>query len=77
MGNVMQQSNSIPFNFTYYAMKLLGKNLYASPWTAVSEIVANGIDAKAKFKVPKNMKKKYKKMLSAKTGFVKKTMKIK
>ncbi len=43
-----QISNKIPFNFTYYAMKLLGKNLYASPWTAVSEIVANGIDAKAK-----------------------------
>lgn len=42
------QINKIPFNFTYYAMKLLGKNLYASPWTAVSEIVANGIDAKAK-----------------------------
>lgn len=43
-----QMENKIPFNFTYYAMKLLGKNLYASPWTAVSEIVANGIDAKAK-----------------------------
>lgn len=40
-------SNKIEFNFTYYAMKLLGKNLYSSPWTAVSEIVANGIDAGA------------------------------
>ena len=40
--------NKIAFNFTYYAMKLLGKNLYSSPWTAVSEIVANGIDAGAK-----------------------------
>lgn len=39
--------NKIAFNFTYYAMKLLGKNLYSSPWTAVSEIVANGIDAGA------------------------------
>ena len=28
-------------------MKLLGKNLYSSPWTAISEIVANGIDAGA------------------------------
>jgi len=41
-------NNKIAFNFTYYAMKLLGKNLYSSPWTAVSEIVANGIDAGAK-----------------------------
>ncbi len=41
-------SEKIEFNFTYYAMKLLGKNLYSSPWTAISEIVANGIDAKAK-----------------------------
>ena len=39
--------NKIPFNFTYYAMKLLGKNLYSNPWTAISEIVANGIDAGA------------------------------
>ena len=39
--------NRIPFNFTYYAMKLLGRNLYSNPWTAISEIVANGIDAKA------------------------------
>lgn len=37
----------IPFNFTYFAMKLLGKNLYSNPWTAISEIVANGIDAQA------------------------------
>lgn len=37
----------IPFNFTYYALKLLGQNLYTNPWTAVSELVANGIDAKA------------------------------
>ena len=44
----MPNDNSkIEFNFTYYAMKLLGKNLYSSPWTAVSEIVANGIDAGA------------------------------
>ncbi len=45
---ISQLASTIPFNFTYYAMKLLGKNLYASPWTAISEIVANGIDAKAK-----------------------------
>ena len=45
MNNHVEQK--IPFNFTYYAMKLLGKNLYSSPWTAISEIVANGIDAGA------------------------------
>ncbi|MBR5319581.1 MAG: ATP-binding protein [Peptococcaceae bacterium] len=43
----MDENQKIPFNFTYYAMKLLGKNLYSNPWTAVSEIVANGIDAGA------------------------------
>lgn len=43
----MNNNQKIPFNFTYYAMKLLGKNLYSNPWTAVSEIVANGIDANA------------------------------
>lgn len=40
-------NKKIPFNFTYYALKLLGQNLYTNPWTAVSELVANGIDAKA------------------------------
>ena len=43
----METSEKIQFNFTYYAMKLLGKNLYSNPWTAISEIVANGIDAGA------------------------------
>ena len=41
------EPNNIPFNFTYFAMKLLGKNLYSNPWTAISELVANGIDSKA------------------------------
>lgn len=41
-------SNEIFFNFTYYALKLLGKNLYSSPWSAISELVANGLDAGAK-----------------------------
>ena len=44
----MLENQKIPFNFTYFAMKLLGKNLYSNPWTAISEIVANGIDADAK-----------------------------
>lgn len=47
MADVRSEASSIPFNFTYYAMKLLGKNLYSNPWTAISELVANGIDAKA------------------------------
>lgn len=48
MTDTRMGGNSIPFNFTYYAMKLLGKNLYSNPWTAISELVANGIDSKAK-----------------------------
>ena len=48
MNNTPNNSlNRIEFNFTCYALKLLGHNLYSNPWTAVSEIVANGIDAKA------------------------------
>ena len=43
----MHSENEIDFNFTYYALKLLGHNLYTNPWTAISELVANGIDAKA------------------------------
>lgn len=43
----LAEVKKIPFNFTYFAMKLLGKNLYSNPWTAISEIVANGIDANA------------------------------
>ena len=48
MINIPSNTDSkIQFNFTCYALKLLGHNLYSNPWTAVSEIVANGIDAKA------------------------------
>lgn len=47
MSNRSTEENSISFNFTYYAMKLLGKNLYSNPWTAISELVANGIDSGA------------------------------
>lgn len=35
------------FNFSYFALKLLGKGLYSNPWTAIAELVANGLDAKA------------------------------
>lgn len=47
MINNIEQKKKIYFNFTYYALKLLGKNLYSNPWTAISEIVANGLDAGA------------------------------
>lgn len=44
----MDNSNSkIFFNFSYFALKLLGKGLYSNPWTAIAELVANGLDAKA------------------------------
>lgn len=39
--------DQIQFNFSYYALKLLGKNLYNNPWSAISELVANGLDAQA------------------------------
>ena len=40
--------NAIYFNFSYSALKLLGKNLYNNSAAAISELVANGLDAKAK-----------------------------
>ncbi len=43
----MIQTNKIDFNFTYFALKTLGNNLYSNPWVAVSELVANGLDAGA------------------------------
>lgn len=39
--------NAIFFNFSYSALKLLGKNLYSNAANAISELVANAIDAKA------------------------------
>lgn len=35
------------FNFSYYALNLLGKQMYTSKWSAISELVANGLDAGA------------------------------
>lgn len=44
----MQNSdNKIYFNFSYFALRLLGKGLYSNAWTAIAELVANGFDAKA------------------------------
>lgn len=39
--------NEIYFNFSYSALKLLGKNLYNNAANAISELVANALDAKA------------------------------
>lgn len=44
----MQNSdNIIHFNFSYFALRLLGKGLYSNHWTAIAELVANGLDAQA------------------------------
>ena len=40
--------NKIDFTFGWLALKLLGKSLYSNAWSAISELVANGFDAKAK-----------------------------
>lgn len=41
-------NNEIFFNFSYYALNLLGKQMYTNRWSAISELVANGLDAGAK-----------------------------
>ncbi len=33
------------FTFSWLALKLLGRGLYSNPWSALSELVANGLDA--------------------------------
>lgn len=40
-------NDQIFFNFSYFALNLLGKNLYSTPLNAISELVANGLDAQA------------------------------
>ena len=40
-------NNEIYFNFSYYALNLLGKQMYTNKWSAISELVANGLDADA------------------------------
>ena len=42
-----ENDNQILFNFTYLALRLLGRGLYSNPWSAITELVANGIDAGA------------------------------
>ena len=46
--NNRNTDDAIYFNFSYAALKLLGKNLYNNAANAISELVANGLDAKAK-----------------------------
>ncbi|MCL9666295.1 ATP-binding protein [Curtobacterium albidum] len=37
----------VPFTFSWAALRLLGSGLYSNPWSALSELVANGFDASA------------------------------
>lgn len=46
--NNRNTNDAIYFNFSYAALKLLGKNLYSNAANAISELVANCLDAKAK-----------------------------
>lgn len=39
--------NSIPFTLNYNALKMFGRQLYSNAWAAISELVANGLDANA------------------------------
>ena len=44
----MQNTESTIYsNFSYFALRLLGKGLYSNHWTAIAELVANGLDAQA------------------------------
>lgn len=44
----MQNSDDIIYlNFSYFALRLLGRGLYSNVWTAIAELVANGFDAQA------------------------------
>ena len=40
--------NNIEFTLGYEALSLLGKGMYSNLWAALSELIANGIDATAK-----------------------------
>lgn len=41
------QNDHAEFTFSWLALKLLGRGLYSNPWSALSELVANGLDAGA------------------------------
>ena len=42
-----QGGDEASFTFNWLALKLLGRGLYSNPWSALSELVANGLDAGA------------------------------
>lgn len=44
----MKSIDKVEFTFGWLALKLLGKSLYSNAWSAISELVANGFDARAK-----------------------------
>ena len=44
----MMTKEKIPFTLGYEALTLLGKGMYSNLWAALSELIANGIDAHAK-----------------------------
>ena len=44
----MNELKKIGFKMGYIVLKTLGKGLYSNPWSAISELVANSLDAKAK-----------------------------
>ncbi|MFF2271735.1 ATP-binding protein [Agromyces sp. NPDC058136] len=46
--NVVDEHDDAEFTFSWLALKLLGRGLYSNPWSALSELVANGLDAGAK-----------------------------
>lgn len=61
----------------YKKSKIKKVTIKSTSITSVGKNAFKGINKKAVFKVPKSKYKAYKKMLTSKTGFAKKTMKIK
>ena len=41
--------NAVSFTLGYEALALLGKGMYSNLWAALSELIANGIDAQPSF----------------------------
>lgn len=44
---ISSNKDNIAFSLSYDALKLLGKGMYSNVWVALSELIANAIDAKA------------------------------
>lgn len=61
----------------YKKSKIRKVTIQSTYLTSIGKDAFKGINKKAVFKVPKNKYRAYKKMLTSKTGFVKKTMKLK